>query len=236
MSVNRFAISSPALCARPEALMPADLPAGSTVIVDLLNDWMTDKTWNATRDFLRQHGKQVRCLLRIDRPDDMPGQQTLTGLVGLRPWGFVLSACRNAADIQMLDVMLRVAEAEHGIEAGSIAIIAEVGGEPEFFLSPTSLSGKSLRLQGLLFNGDALTEATASEEFNSAAGRVAAPLLFARATAVLKACEAGLPCHELVADDTLSGDALHLWQQTDHFDGFAGVVVRTVAQFTELSR
>lgn len=215
--------------------MRVGLADGSRVIVDLSGDWMTEKAWSAARDFLNRPGAQALTLLRICRPDDDAELEALARLAALRPSGFVLSACRNAADIQMLDVMLRVAEAEHGFDAGSIAIVAEVGGEPEFFLSPNSLRGISQRLQGLIFNTQALTEATASEAFNEAAGRVAAPLLFARATAVLKAHEAGLSCHALVGDSTLSGDPLRLWQRTGHADGFAGVVVRTMAQFTELT-
>ncbi len=215
--------------------MRVGLADGSRVIVDLSGDWMTEKAWSAARDFLNRPGAQALTLLRIRRPDDDAELESLARLAALRPSGFVLSACRNAADIQMLDVMLRVAEAEHGFDAGSIAIVAEVGGEPEFFLSPNSLRGMSQRLQGLLFNTQALTEATASEAFNDAAGRVAAPLLFARATAVLKAHEAGLSCHALVGDGTLSGDSLRLWQRTGHADGFAGIVVRTMAQLTELT-
>jgi citrate lyase subunit beta/citryl-CoA lyase len=235
MSVNRFAVSSPVLCARPEALMAANLPDGSRVIVDIGSGGAREKAWCAARDFLDRPGTLSSAMLRIGRPNDDAELEAVSRLAALRPSGFVLSACRNAADIQMLDVMLRVAEAEHGIDAGSIAIVAEVGGEPEFFLSPNFLRGKSQRLQGLLFNTQALTEATTSEAFNEAAGRLGAPLLFARATAVLKAREAGLPCHALVGDDALAGDALRAWQETARADGFASIVVRTAAQVTELS-
>ncbi|WP_438748857.1 hypothetical protein [Pararhizobium sp. O133] len=234
MSVNRLAMTAPALCAEHAVLMSAEISSESTVIVDLGSDWTTDKAWSAARNFLDRPGALALALLRIDRPDDDAELAAIARLTALRPSGFVLSGCRGTADIQMLDVMLRVAEAEHGLDAGLIAIIAEVGEEPEFFLSPNSLQSKSQRLQGLLFNTQALTRATASAAVNAAAGRMGAPLLFARASAVLKARQAGIPCHEIV-EVSLSGKDLRIRQEVSLADGFTGLVVRTPEQLAALS-
>ena len=99
--------------------------------------------------------------------------------------------------------MLRVAEAEHGIEPGSIAIFAEVGEKPEFFLSATSLRGHLGAAEGdLIFDGAALVQATASQADQRQQPRGPAHrLLFARAATVLKARQAGLPCYELLAGE-----------------------------------
>ncbi|HTO31252.1 MAG TPA: hypothetical protein VL202_08755 [Pararhizobium sp.] len=234
MSVNRLTMTAPLLCARPEALMAAEMPTGSTVIIDLGSGWTTDKARSEAQATLEQYGALAATLLRIRRPDDELGQEAITRLAALRPQGFVLSGCRDAADIQRLDVVLRVAEARHGLEAGSIAILAEIGDSSDFFLSPTALPGVSERLWGLVFDGEALTKATASEAMNTAAGRIGAPLLFARAIAVLKAKQAGLPCHEMIGGGVL-GDDLHIRQQISLADGFAGVVVRTPQQLAALS-
>jgi citrate lyase subunit beta/citryl-CoA lyase len=240
MSVNRFAMTSPALCATPGVLTSPAALAGfpGTVFVDIEANWTATEAWAEARAILidrAARNPQTTTLLRIGMPHDDMGQDAVGRLAALHPDGFVLSGCRGGADIQMLDVMLRVAEAEHGLKAGSIAILAEVGDNPGFFLSSTSLLGISERLKGILFDGDALACATASRAFNLSANRVGAPLLFARATAVLKAAQAGLPCHEVIAQADVSEADLRTWRNVSLADGFAGAVVRTVPQLATLA-
>jgi len=234
MSVNRFAISSSMLCARPEALTSTEVAIDKTVIVDLGSSWMTDEALREAQAILKRRGAQKDTLLRIGRPDDAAGQDAVTRLSATGAQGFVLSGCRDVADIQMLDVMLRVAEVHNRLEAGSTAILAEIGDSSDFFLSPTPLRGGSQRLRSLLFDGEALTKATASEAVNTAAGRTAAPLLFARAIAVLKASQAGLPCYEML-EDSVSDEVLRLRQTVSLADGFTGVVMRSIDQLAALT-
>lgn len=236
MSVNRFEIMPLLLCAPAEALVSADVPAGRpvTVIVDIREDWATAKV-QPVLDSRASDSTKGLTLLRIGMPDDDNGQKALSHLVALRPDGFVLSRCGGVADIQKLDVMLRVAEAETGLEAGSIAILAEVGELPAFFLSPHSLLGVSARLRGLIFDGAALGGVTASDANNALAGRPGAPSLFARAATILKAAQADLACYELLTEDPLSPDKLRARRDISRADGFSGVIARSAAQLASLS-
>lgn len=238
MPVNRFEIMPLLLCAPAEALVLADVAVGRpvTVIVDIREDWATvNSKVQPVLDSRSSDSTKGPTLLRIGMPDDGNGQIALSHLVALRPDGFVLSRCGGVADIQKLDVMLRVAEAENGLEAGSVAILAEVGELPTFFLSPHSLRGISARLKGLIFDGAALAGATASDANNALAGRPGAPSLFARAATILKAAQANLACYELLTEESLSPDELRARRDISRADGFSGMIARSAAQLPTLS-
>jgi citrate lyase subunit beta / citryl-CoA lyase len=212
MSVNRFEIM-PLLCATPEALSDAPADGRVSIIVDIRGDWeAANIRARALFDSRTTRDPKGRTLLRIRMPSDDDGEEGLGKLAALQPDGFVLSGCGRVADIQKLDVMLRVAETEHGLQEGAIRIFAEVGEKAEFFLSEPPLRNVSERLQGLIFDGAALAESTSSQVHNIAAGRTGAPMLFARATAVLKARQAGLVCYELLTDAPLSANELRTVQ------------------------
>jgi len=238
MSVNRFEIMPLLLCAPAEALVSADIPAGRpvTVIVDICEDWTTaDNRVQPILDRRASDSAKGPTLLRIGMPDDDNGQDALSPLVTMQPAGIVLSGCSGLADIQKLDAMLRVAEAENGLEAGSVAILAEVGEMPEFFLSSQSLRGISARLKGLIFDGAALARATASQTNNAMAGRLGAPALFARAATVLKARQADLACYELLTQEPLPLEELLAKRDISLADGFSGVIVCSAAQLALLA-
>ncbi|MBD9559422.1 aldolase [Ensifer sp. ENS03] len=144
--------------------------------------------------------------------------------------GVVLTGCRGRADIQKLDVMLRVAEARIGLPANRTRIYAEYGAAPEGLLSPHTLAGCSQRLEGLIFNGSALAKAVGCKEPASAAHQgVAAPVLAGRANVVLRAHEAGIRAYE-VLPPTADAAATRWALSQSRNDGFASVVCRSPEQ------
>ncbi len=166
MSVNPLEISTPLLL-----LGPADWPAAMrgdyadcTLIFDLHPASGPEASTDAIKNllaFLQEHGKAPvlpPVMVRIGGFRGEFAQRDLAALQGCRPDAILLSGCRNAADIQKLDVLLSVLEAEGNLPIGSTAILAECGSEAEFFLSPHSLAGKSARLRGLVLNGPALAQ------------------------------------------------------------------------------
>lgn len=232
MSVNRFEITLPMMCTTPDAL-PSRIDAreAATVILDIRKDWETGAAAGEARRIIT-HRQSASTLLRVGRPDDEAGQTAIGQLATLRPHGFVLSGCGDAADIQKFDVMLRVAEATHGIDAGSIGLVAELGGYLAFLLSQASLKDVSRRLIAIIFDGNGVTQATASQTFNAAASRMGAPLLLARGAAVIKARQAGIDCYELLKDADADP---RITRDIAHADGFSGVVARNAAQLEALS-
>ncbi len=234
MSVNRFEITLPMMCTTPDALSSRiDAREAATVILDIRKDWETGAAAGEAQVALnRRQSAAGATLFRVGKPGDEAGQSAIEQLVALRPHGFALSGCGGAADIQKFDVMLRVAEATHGIDAGSIGLVAELGGDLAFLLSQASLKDVSRRLIAIIFDGDGVTQATASQTFNAAASRMGAPLLLARAAAVIKARQAGIDCYELLKD--ADGDP-RITRDIALADGFSGVVARNAAQLEALS-
>lgn len=234
MSVNRFEITPPMLCATPDALLSQIEASGAvTLIVDIRKDWVSATAADAMRPILAH--RQLTAgdtLFRVDRPDDETGQGAIERLVALRPCGFVLSGYGGAADIQKFDAMLRVAEAIHGIEAGSTALVAELGENPTFLLSPVSLKDVSRRLKAVIFDSRGLMQATDSRAFNAAASRTGAPLLLARGIAVIKARQAGIGCYELLQETENDPRTM---REIALADGFSGVVTRNAAQLAALA-
>ncbi|WP_426126106.1 aldolase/citrate lyase family protein [Pararhizobium sp. PWRC1-1] len=221
-------------CTTPDALVSqADAHESATVILDIRKHWVTKGAAGEAQAALRQRRSTAgSTLFRVGRPDDEAGQTAIERLVALRPYGFVLSGCDGAADIQKFDVMLRVAEASQGIEAGSTGLVAELGENAAFVLSQASLKDVSQRLKAVIFDSEGVTQTTKSQAFNAAASRTGAPLLLARAVAVIKARQASIACYELLQErdddpQTLRDIALA--------DGFSGVVARNAAQLAALS-
>jgi citrate lyase subunit beta / citryl-CoA lyase len=241
MSVNRFEMTLPILCAAPDVLAPmVDACAAATVIIDIRKDWLTRQASDAAQAasdaaqaILAQRRPQAGATLcRVGRPDDEAGQAAIERLVALRPHGFVLSGCSGAADIQKFDVMLRVAEATQGIEPGAVALVAELGEDTAFIFSATSFKDVSQRLKAIIFDGQGIARATASQAYNGAAARSGAPLLLARATAVIKAAQAGIACYELLEEQA---DDPQTIREIALADGFSGVVARNAAHLAALA-
>ena len=234
MSVNHFEITLQMLCTTPDAL-PSQIDAyeTATLILDIRKDWVTGSADDEVQAVLTHRQSTAgSTLFRVGKPDDEAGQSAVERLVALRPHGFVLSGCGGVADIQKFDVMLRVAEASHGIESGSIELVAELGEDVAFLLSQASLKDVSHRLIAVIFDSESVTQATASQAFNAAASRVGAPLLLARAAAVIKARQAGITCYELLKD---TDDDPRTMRDIALADGFSGVIARNAAQLAALA-
>ncbi len=234
MSVNRFEITLPMMCATPDALPSKSGTGGaSTTILDIRRDWMTKSAADQARRIIKhRQSAEGSTLLRVGTPDDEAGQTAIEQLATLRPHGFVLSGCGGVADIQKFDVMLRVAEATHGLEAGSVGLVAEIGENLAFLLSQMSLKDVSYRLNAIIFDSEGLTQATASQTFNVAASRAGAPLLLARAAVVIKARQAGIACYDLLHESDVNPRTT---RDIALADGFSGVIARNAAQLEALS-
>ncbi|WP_275790889.1 hypothetical protein [Pararhizobium gei] len=233
MSLNQCKSLLPMLIVPPEHF-GTDGPA-SPVILDVGSP-QSFADHDAVRNILlRRKTLGVATYLRVRLGDDAPFQDWLTRMAGLRPAGFVLAGCGGGADIQKLDVMLRVGEVESGTIEGSLGILAETGETPSFFLAPSSLRNLSRRLEGIILDARALAQTTASDMHNDAAGRPGAPLLFARATVILRAADAGVACYEILGEDLATVDALQTAQAASRADGFSNFIVRDAAQLSMLA-
>ncbi|WP_173516309.1 aldolase [Ensifer sesbaniae] len=230
MSVNRSQTMKPLLIVK-SALPAMDIVALNAlagIIVDIGSDTDT------LAGMAGLAGRTFALLARVG-PLERLSEDALQQLLDSGADGIVLSGCRGRADIQQLDVMLRVAEAANGTAPNPIRIYGEYGGSPEGFLSPHPLTDSSPRLKALIFNGLALAKSVGCQEPTSARHqRVAAPILTGRANVVLRAFEAGVPAYEVLP--ATPDEAAARWVRSQSRDnGFASVVCNSVEQAAILS-
>ncbi|PST24584.1 aldolase [Mesorhizobium plurifarium] len=175
------------------------------------------------------------CLLlaRIGTSGD-PGEDELAALIGNGFDGVVLAGCRGPADIQRVDVLLKVAEAAAGIAQGRTVILAEYATAPESVLSPHSLADASPRLSALVFDASALAEACGFRRVTET-GDVPAAVRAGRAAAALRAREARIAAYDMLpvdADDEAT--VRRLWRNSIE-NGFSSVAIRWPQQIALLA-
>ncbi|TCN18482.1 aldolase/citrate lyase family protein [Sinorhizobium americanum] len=226
MSVNRAQTMKPLLYLAAGEQFPEEklLQAVQGIVVDA-----------AALASLRQPDRgQAPCLLlaRIGPAEPISEEDLSSLLAGVD--GIVLTACRGPADIQKLDVMLKVAEAAAGMGQGRTALLAEYATLAESVLSPHSMAGVSPRLSALVFDASALAEACGCRRATGT-GDVPAVVRAGRAAAVLRASEAGIASYEMLPADAVDEAAVRrLW--TNSLDnGFSAVAAGSPRQIELLA-
>lgn len=85
-------------------------------------------------------------------------EDELRALMPLHPDAIHLRACETSADVQKLDVVMSVHEAECGWQGPPVPIFTEFGATASGILAPGSYKNRSHRLAGLVWNAEALLE------------------------------------------------------------------------------
>ncbi|QRM55421.1 hypothetical protein [Sinorhizobium sp. BG8] len=134
--------------------------------------------------------------------------------------GVVLPSCRHGSDVQHLDVLLSVAEAEEGREDGTTRILGLTHGVLPPPMSSDGFIGKSRRLIGLTFDPDALQSFIGASRQRDEAGQWTPAFVNARLAVLLAAKAAGIPAYDAPA--TLSGEPLRIDCRLSRADGFEG--------------
>ncbi|PDT46181.1 aldolase [Sinorhizobium fredii] len=229
MSVNRPQTMKPLLYLAAGEQPPAER------VLQAVQATVVDATTLQSRPRLRHHGKgQSACLIlaRIGPAEgtDVEGLSALLADID----GVVLTACRGPADIQKLDVMLKVAEAAAGIPQGRTALLAEYATVAESVLSPHAMVGVSPRLSALIFDASALAEACGCQRVTGT-GDVPAAVRAGRAAVVLRAREAGIAAYDMLPADAVDEASVQrLWTNSLE-NGFSAVASRSPLQIDLLA-
>lgn len=128
-------------------------------------------------------------------PDD--NERTLRSLIRLGPTGVVLANCHAGADVQRLDVLLSVVEAEEGVTRGTTRILAFTDGLLPPPLSEAGFCRKSQRLHGLVWDWRALALTLAAARHQEADGRWTDAFAQARAATLMAAKTAGVCAYDV---------------------------------------
>ncbi|MDP9629862.1 UNVERIFIED_ORG: citrate lyase beta subunit [Ensifer adhaerens] len=226
MSVNRFKTMKPLLFQSAGAPLPTsvDLNAFDGIIVDLgFGD-------DALAQLVAVARGACRVFARIP-PINRLAAEDMASLLRNDISGLLLSGCRSRTDVQRLDVMLRVAEANVGNRLQQVAILAEYCSVPESVLSPYSLGESSPRLEGIIFDASALAAAIGCRPSKEPQDEVlVAPIAAGRAAAALRAHEAGLGCYEMLPQTAVTEKAVRRAFAASRANGFSSVVCRSPEQ------
>lgn len=147
---------------------------------------------------------------------DGGGDRDLDAALPARPDALLLRGAVGGRDLQHLGAKLAVREAELGLPAGRIGILAAGADTPAGVLALAGLAGASPRLRALVWDAGRLARALGLSD------PAAAPLLRARDLLLIAAAAAGVPA--LVLPEP--GRALDALCAAAARDGFAGIVAR----------
>lgn len=139
-----------------------------------------------------------------------------------------LAGCRTGADLQRMATLLSVAEAEEDRPEGSTAILALTDGILPAPASPQSLTGKSARLIGVVWDQRALTRVLGASSVFTEDGDWTSAFAAARAATLLTAAMAGVPAYDSPWSADEDDFARSCKRSRD--DGFFGRIAADAAQ------
>lgn len=164
-------------------------------------------------------GPLVLRLARFERCEEV--EDDLAAALGACVDGILLAGVRSGADLQRLDALLSVLEVTGGRQRGETAIIAELGGDAAGILAAATLSDKTPRLAGIVFNAQALAAVI------NPAGRVStgmAAVSTARGLTLLAAVAAGVPAIAVLSEFDDPADC-HAASSAALGEGFSAVIL-----------
>lgn len=221
------------LPAREEAALHAGLRSGADILViDLtLEKGQPKDLWAGLCALLQARTKgasepAIFIMLPADGPEIEPA---LSALMPARPEGIMIAFPASAADVQRLDVLLSVEEAEHGIEAGQTRIAVLADG-----LDDLDLADKSTRLVAACWSAARLMERLGATRMHDAGGALVDTFRYHRARLLSMAARAHLEAIDsesgLISTERLSRDA-----REAAADGFSGKITLAPRQAAQIN-
>lgn len=142
----------------------------------------------------------------------------------VHPAGLILSAMRDSRDIQELDVLLGVAEAEAGGTIGKTSILAEFDSAAAFVSGHTLLSEPPARLRALILDPERLAQSLAASTDRPTLPVDSLPIRQAAAQLLLAGAAACLPVLVRLPVTVQDQALVAAFLQRAGDDGFAAVL------------
>ncbi len=219
------------VAACPAELARAIASAASAIVADLtLDAGSPDQRRASVAAWLgEQRTRDARPRLFVGVHDIESGslEADIEALFPDVPDGLLLQGCRSGQDVQRLGVELAVREAEHDLADGRVGVLAVAACTAAAVLALNTLVAASPRLQGLIWDGDALA-ADLGLPLHDPTGKKPAPMAYARALTLLVAKAAGVPALEGTPHEADEA-AIRIYAEGRR-DGFAGALTRHVRQ------
>jgi citrate lyase subunit beta/citryl-CoA lyase len=176
-------------------------------------------------EYLRSASAQGQVWVRINDLTSGELLKDLAAVVPLAPRGVVLPKIRGPEDLDVVGHYLDMAEAMHGIEAGSTAMLAVCTETPAAVLRMAELIGKKRpRLRGLIWGAEDLSSAMGAGNPRSQDGSWRAPYEHARIQCLLACHALGVEAIDTVYVDFKDPEGCRRSSEAARSDGFTGKV------------
>ena len=160
----------------------------------------------------------------------------LAGTMAGAPDGIMLGRCGSARDVQHLGAKLAVQEAEHDLDDGVTAVIADAGSAAASLFGLGSYATAGDRLMGLAWDAQALASDLGCEPVCEADRPFPGPLATARAMTLIGARAAGIAALDgpalVLSDDDLRAECL--LARRDGFNAKLAVSAEQVSIINEI--
>ena len=162
------------------------------------------------------------------------GIDAVRAAVATAPEGIALAHCACGADVQRLDVLLSVAEAEACITPGTLPMIALTDGLLPPPRSEQGFAGKSGRLKALVWDWRGLARLLGARRTQGEDGRWTDAFAQARSAVLMSAKVAGVRAYD--SFDAPSPAVLEAKCRESRLDGFAGAMIRQSGDLAAATR
>ena len=162
--------------------------------------------------------------MRINPIDSDDAEADLEAVVPAAPRGIVLPKPGSADDVVALAGHLDRLEKQHGIPAGSTAIISLCTERPEALLTLQGYQGATPRLEALSWGAEDLSAAVGATTNRDAEGRWLPLFEMARSLCLLAAAAAEVAAIDTVYTDFRDRDGLLGYAAKARRDGFSGML------------
>lgn len=142
--------------------------------------------------------RSSRVHVRINELGSGLARDDLAAVLAARPDGIMLPKCNSGADVTELAAMLRVAEAEHGIDDGATRIVALITETAAGTLAAGTYGVPHPRLAGLSWGAEDLSASIGASASRDAEGRYTDVFRFARTMTILASSAAGVDAIDTV--------------------------------------
>ena len=160
----------------------------------------------------------------------------LEAVVPAAPTGIVLPKAEGADDIRRLAELLDGLEQQHGIEAGSTAILPICTETPRAMFVLGEYAGASSRLAAMTWGAEDLSAAVGAAANRDEEGAWLPPYEVARSLLLFAAHAAEVPAIDTVFTDFRDEEALATYAAVARRDGFSGMLAIHPAQVDVINR
>lgn len=209
-----------------EKKLAKGLASGADVLLLDLEDSVSAENKPLARgiaaEFIEAHRSGPRLYVRVNDLSTGMTEDDLATVMKAVPAGIMLPKSNSADDVGKLAMMLRAAEAEHGLEDGATRILPIITETPLGVLNAASYVHAVERLSGITWGAEDLSAEVGAAETRDESGRYTDLFRFARVSTLLAATAANVSPIDTVFPNFRDEEAFRRDCLEGARDGFTG--------------